>query len=501
MAKGLELRVKTVDLETGTIHIAILNEFQALEEGINAGDRVRIEHNRKKINAIVDFAEVTIKEGEIGLFEDVWKGFNIKSGSIVRVFQVPNPVSISYIKKKIEGNPLNRDEIFAIIGDVVNNKLSEIELSAFVTACQIHELSEEETYNLTCAVVETGETLHLKDKIIADKHSLGGIAGNRTTMVIVPIIASYGITIPKTSSRSITSPAGTADTMEVLADIEFPAKELERKVRKVGATIVFGGTVNLAAADDKLIRIRHPLHLDPIGLMLASILAKKKAVGSTHVLIDIPIGEEAKVVSMGEAEVLGKKFVKLGKKLGMKVDFVITDGSAPIGNGIGPVLEARDVLMVLQQHKNRPLDLEKKCIDLSGELLEMIGKAKMGKGKEMAAEALRNGNAFRKMKEIIKNQNGNPNIQFMDLRPAKLSHNIRAAKSGIVKGISNKAIVSLGRTAGAPAVREAGIYLSKQVGERVKKGDILFTIYSKSKEKLNRCAKMVKEMNIYKIGK
>ncbi len=499
MNKGLHLKAKRIDLETGTINIVVMNEYQALEEGINAGDRVRIEVGNHKINALVDFAETIVEEGEIGLFEEIYRRYKIKAGTFVEVFQVPNPLSVDYIRKKIDGQQLNREEIYEIIKDVVASKLSEIELSAFVTACQILNLTEEETYYLTKAVVETGDTLHLKNKIIADKHSLGGVAGNRTTMIVVPVLASLGVTIPKTSSRSITSPAGTADTMEVLADVEFSAKELEEIVKKTGGAIAFGGTVNLAGADDKLIKVRHPLHLDPVGLMLASILAKKKAVGATHVLIDIPVGEEAKIKNIAEAESLGKLFTDLGKKLDMHVECIITDGSMPIGRGIGPLLEARDVLMVLKQHPNRSMDLEKKALKLCEIILEMIGYAKIGDGYAMALNALKNGKADEKMKEIIKAQGGNPKININDLKVEGMSYLVRTDKEGAVKKISNRAVINIARAAGAPAVKDSGVYLVKNIGERVAKGDILFAIYSKNKEKLGRCIEMADKNNPYSI--
>ncbi len=494
------LKSKLVKVETGNIMIAVLNEIKAMDLGINAGDRIRISMGKKHVNAIVDLSSVDILPDEIGLFEEVSKELGIKKNNVkLKIKQVPNPKSVEYIKKKVNGKTLSYDEIYEIVNDVVHNKLSDIEMSAFVTATYTEGLTFEETISLTKAVVNTGNTLHLKNKLIVDKHCLGGVAGNRTTMVVVPIIAAFGLVMPKTSSRSITSPAGTADTMEVLAEVEFSAEKLEKIVEKVGACIAFGGTVNLAAADDKLIKVRHPLHLDPIGLMLASIMAKKKAVGSTHVLIDIPIGEEAKVKTFDEAELLGTLFESVGEELNMKVDYIITDGSSPIGRGIGPLLEARDVLMVLQQHENRPLDLEKKSLELAGIILEFSDKVSRGKGEKIAKEILQSGKAWLKMKEIIKAQKGNPNINIEDLTPKAYKYEIKAKASGVVKKISNRSIAKVALAAGAPAVIDAGVYLEKIKGDKVKKGETLMSIYYKSKEKLKKCLDILKENPPYVI--
>ncbi len=494
------LKSKLIKVETGNIMVAVLNELKAIELGISAGDRIRISKGRKHVNAIVDLSSVDILPDEIGLFEEVSMELGIKKNNVkLEIKQVPSPKSLEFIKKKINGKTLTYDEIYEIINDIVHNKLSDVEMSAFVTATYTEGLTFEETVNLTRAVVNTGDTLHLKKKLIVDKHCLGGVAGNRTTMVVVPIIAAFGLTMPKTSSRSITSPAGTADTMEVLTEVEFSAKELEKIVRRIGACIAFGGTVNLAAADDKLIKVRHPLHLDPVGLMLASIMAKKKAVGSTHVLIDIPIGEEAKVKTFDEAELLGTLFERVGEKLNMKVEYIITDGNFPIGRGIGPLLEARDVLMVLQQHEKRPLDLEKKCLELAGIIIEFSDKVKRGQGEKIAEELLKSGRAWQKMKEIIKAQKGNPNIKIEDLEPRTLSYNIKSEKSGVIKKISNKSIARIALAAGAPSVMDAGVYLHKIKGDEVKKGETLMTIYYKSNEKLKKCLSILKENPPYTI--
>jgi AMP phosphorylase len=255
--------VKRLDMESDGSFIVALNESRAISEGIHGAERVMVVKGNKSLIAITNLSDIAIKSHQIGVFEEVAKKLELSEGETVEVFPMPSPISIEYIKKKLDGISLNEKEMFSIIDDVVKNKLSRIELSAFITGCYIRGLKKKETYYLTKAVVDTGDTLQLNRKVIVDKHCLGGIPGNRTTIIVVPIIAAYGLTIPKTSSRSITSPAGTADTMEVLANVNLPITELQSVVEKTNGCIAFGGSVNLAAADDKLIKNTTPAAFGP----------------------------------------------------------------------------------------------------------------------------------------------------------------------------------------------------------------------------------------------
>ncbi len=490
----MKLQVKDVDIATGGPLIVILNEIDAHKLDLHYEDRIKIKKNRKEIIAIIDLAEAgsrTVPKGKIGFMEEALKKLGVKHNDYVVIDYEQKPISIQYIKQKLEGKELNKQEMRTIVSDIVNNRLSEVEMTYFVSACYSNKLSKKETIYLTKAMVETGDVLKLKDKIIVDKHCVGGVPGNRTTMVIVPIIAAAGLKMPKTSSRSITSPAGTADTMEVLADVSIPVEKMKKIVDKTNACIAWGGAFNLAAADDKLIYLRHPLSLDPEGMVLASVLAKKHSVGSTHVLIDIPIGRGAKISKEKEAIRYKREFEKIGKELGMKVKVMITDGSQPIGNGIGPSLEARDVLWVLMNHKKAPSDLRDKSLQMAGTIFEMVGKAPKASGKRLAGYTLKSGRAYTKMKEIIKAQGGNV-FEPSKIKLGKYTLNIKAKRNGRVKHIDNKTIARIARIAGAPRDQGAGLYLYRHNGDYVKKGDKLYTIYSDSTQRL-RFAKKIAE--------
>ncbi|MBU2639046.1 MAG: thymidine phosphorylase [Nanoarchaeota archaeon] len=474
----MKLKVKDVDLSTGGPFIAILHEQDAKSLGINAAERVRISRLKKKqqIVAVADIATSGIKPGEVGLFEEPLKHLGVKAGMHIDIELSARPSSVKHISEKLNSMELSECKINDIIDDIMNNRLSEVEMAYFVAGCYTEGLSMKETAALTKAIVKSGAVLGLKKKVIVDKHCVGGVPNNRTTPLVVPIMAALGYTMPKTSSRSITSPAGTADAVEVVAPVSLSLEKLKEVVSKTNACMVWGGSINLAAADDKLIRVRHPLSIDPEGMLLASILAKKKAVGATHVLIDIPCGYMAKFKSKKVAEALGAKFVALGRMLGMKVKVVLTDGSQPIGNGIGPALEMVDVISVLKG--NGPTDLREKAVYIAVEMLKLVNEKNP---EQKVLDALDSGKAFAKFMEIVIAQGGRKHIR---IPKARHFYDVVAVKSGPVSLINNKGIAVIAKFAGAPEDKAAGIYLRVHKGDKVKKGEVLFTIYAKSKMKL-----------------
>ena len=490
----MKLKIKDLGFSTGGPFVSIINRHDASEIDIHKGDRIRIKKGRLEIISVVDLDEdgKIVKRGFIGLFDEVINYLKSKKG-YVDIKIAKRLKSLAYIKKKLEGNKLNKKEIFEIIKDVNNNNLNEVELTYFVSGCYSHGLTMREIEDLTDAIVKVGHKLNLKRYPIVDKHSIGGICGNRTTMIVVPIIASLGITIPKTSSRSISTPSGTSDTMESLAQVSFEVDQIKKIIGKTNGCIVWGGVVDLASADDKMIKVRNPLRLDPYGLLLASIMAKKKAVNASHVLIDIPVGKNAKIETKNEAVNLKRKFVELGKGLDIKVKVVITDGRQPIGNGIGPNLEARDVLDVLLG--KGPKDLMDKSIKMAVYILQMLD---IKNPKKKVLNSLSSGEAYEKMKEIIKAQKGNI-FKPEQLKLGKFKQNIYASKGGRVRELNNKDVSKIARIAGAPNDKSAGIYLYVKKGCRVKKRDKLFTIYANNKKRLNYAISLCKERNPFVI--
>ncbi|MEM4633560.1 MAG: AMP phosphorylase [Candidatus Anstonellaceae archaeon] len=480
--KKIFCKARLMDLTAGG-KIVVLHEDDAHENDLYASHRVILKAGEKEAVAIIDLSSELVKRGEIMLFSEIAEELGAKEGDRIQIKHMQRPASIEFIKKKMDGFPLSAKETETIMRELMENRLSEAELASYITSLYIRGMSDDEIVGLTEAVVKTGETLQLGRSPICDKHCIGGVAGNRTTMVVVPIVAAAGLYIPKTSSRSITSAAGTADTMETLCNVSVDIDEMRFIVRKAKGCIVWGGALKLASADDKLIKIRNPLSLDPTGVMLASILAKKKSVGAEYVIIDIPIGRGAKISDKQEAKKLASNFINIGKRLGMKIEVLITDGSEPIGKGVGPALECIDVLSVL--NNIGPQDLREKSCRLAGALLEMAGKVSQGRGYGVAQNIISSGKALQKFREIVELQGGKHNIKLGDIPTASYKHKIVAQHSGRIFHIDNKMLSKVARAAGAPNDKAAGVLLCCERGDSVKKGDTLFEIHSNSEAKLD----------------
>jgi putative thymidine phosphorylase len=411
-------------------------------------------------------------------------------------------VAIEAIKKKLVGKSLSYNEIFAIMDEIANQRLGPILTTYFAAAGFKEGFSDEELYHLTRAMVATGPQLHFKG-IVADKHSTGGVAGTRTTMVVVPIIAAAGYQIPKTSSRAITSPAGTADTMEVVAPVTFTPKQIEGLVARASGCIVWGGHLGLAPADDILIQIEQPLAFESFDKIIVSIMAKKVASGANHLVLDIPVGPTMKIQHFKDAELIGRKFTFLAKKFNMKVVIDSAEIRENAGRGIGPVLEARDVFQVLEQHKDRPLALEAKAIRLAGKLLNLCFADTPEKknliGEDAAREILVSGKASKKMREIIKTQGGDPSVESATLRPGRFVHEVKASRRGHIHAIDNNQITVICRILGCPTDKKAGIYLNRKLEGTVDKNDILCTLYSTDKWRLTEAMETIKNIPVYSI--
>jgi len=487
-----KMRIKNLGFSSGQ-YLVVIDDSVAVELGVRPHERVKVSYNGREVVAIVNVAR-NIPSNMILANEDILEELNVKEGDYVNIEPAPIPLSIKYIKDRLRGVRLSYDEVKAIVEDIVSGRLSEIELTALVTATHYLGMSIEEMYYFSKAMIETGERLELNKKPILDKHSIGGVPGDKTTMIVVPIIASLGYVIPKTSSRAITSPAGTADRVEVLAPVELNIDEVREVVLKTNGCMVWGGALQLAPADDKIIQVEYPLAIDPF--FVPSIMAKKGSVGATHVVIDIPVGRGAKVKTIGDGHYIARYFIEVGRRLGMQVVCALTYGEEPIGYAAGPALEAREALMTLMG--KGPVDLIDKATNIAGMLLEMVG---VRYGKETAMEALRSGKAEKKFREIIEAQGGDPNVMPEDIAIGDKKFTVYAERSGIVIWINNKAIAQIARLAGAPKDKGAGVLLHVKIGDRVKKGDPLFEVRAEVGYKLDRAEKALEEMKPIGIGR
>lgn len=493
------LKVKALHLIAGR-PIAIIHEETAKWLNLHVGERVRIKkYDRKReIVAPIDITGGTtiLDHDEIALSQEIIQELKLKSKEIVDINPALRPLSIDYIKKKLRGEHLTFTEIFNIVSDIVHNKLTEAEVAYFVSGVYLKGMNLDEITSLTKSMVKTGHQLNFHKKIVIDKHSIGGIEGNRTTPIIVSIIAAaidelkLNAIMPKTSSRAITSAAGTADVIETIAKVEFSIDEIRNIINKTNACLVWGGSLGLAPADDKIIQVERLLSLDPEAQLIASILSKKLAVNATHVLLDISYGKGAKMPNIAAAKKLKEKFEKVATNLNLALRVTLTDGSQPIGNGIGPALEMQDIIKVLRQDSTRPLDLEIRALYLASELLSFVLNISKEEASKTCKEILESAKAFKKFEQIIIAQKGSLSKLDEKLALGKFKIDIISEKQGTITEISNKKMSKIARMAGSPADNGAGIFLYKHVGEQVNKGTKLFTIFAETKEKLSYAKKI-----------
>jgi AMP phosphorylase len=485
------LNARILDLSAGS-RLVVLNAKDAEQLGVLTWDRVRVKSSNERFaSALVDITKSLVPASQIGIPRAVAQELMVQEGEPVTVQPIPPPVSVKYVHAKMQGKKLGREELDAIVRDVVNRNLSEVEMAAFLMAEQYHGMDDNELLCLIRAIAETGSQIDF-EKPVYDKHSIGGVPGNKVSLIIVPIVAAAGLLIPKTSSRAITSASGTADTMSVLAPVEFSAQELRKMVLKTNGAIVWGGGLNLAPADDAFITVEYPLQIDPEPQMIASILAKKLAVGTDFLVLDIPTGEETKIATSEEARRLGNKFIDMGAKLGIRIRCGVTYGGQPVGHAVGPALEAREALETLEGAG--PTSLIEKATALAGLLLEMAGKASKGSGQELAKEILQSGRALTKMKQIIEAQGGDPNIKSEQIPVGSKKQTIIAQADGYLTHVSNSAISQIARTAGAPSEKGAGIILSGKRGHKITKGEPILEIFAERESRLEEAYSLVAKL-------
>jgi thymidine phosphorylase len=449
-------------------------------EGFYAHSRVRITTDKNSIIATVNMiTNGYLSHEEVGLSESAWKLLDATEGEKAYFNHAKPADSMGSVRGKVYGTPFTDNTSRHIIEDITRGAYSDIQLAAFVTACAGNRLDTQEIISLTKAMVNAGCQLDWGAEKVMDKHCVGGLPGNRTTPIVVAIVTAAGLIMPKTSSRGITSPAGTADTMETLAPVALSIADMRNVVEQEGGCIAWGGSVSLSPADDILIRVERALDLDSEGQLVASVISKKVAAGSTHALIDLPVGITAKVRNQEYANKLATQLVTTGEALGIEITPLFSDGQQPVGRGIGPALEARDILAVLQNHPHAPQDLRQRSLVIAGKMLEMGGVAKANNGLERASKILDSGKAWVKFQAICEAQGG------MRTPPeSTFKHQVESTKSGIVCYINNRFISKLAKLAGAPSAPAAGIDIHIRLGDIVEVGQALFDLHAETEGEL-----------------
>ena len=432
---------------------------------------------RSKVNVIDDAALLGIHE--IGLSRHAFETLGLPEHTKVTIERTPSPKSGNALRSKLNGNELSQDEMHMVIRDIAEDRYTEKEIAAFLVAAS-QNLTVGEVQSLTHARAGFAHCFDWGNDLVVDKHSMGGIPGSRITMIVVPIVAAHGLLIPKTSSRAITSAAGTADAMETVAKVELTPDEVQRTVSKSNGCIAWNGRLNHSVVDDVMNSITRPLGVDSTKWAVASILSKKLAAGATHTIIDIPVGPYAKVQQAKEGRELSRLFEEVGAGIGMTVIARVTDGSHPIGRGIGPALEVRDVYKVLQNASDAPKDLREKALGFAASILEWDPNIPRGQGRKTANSILQSGQALSSLERIIDAQ-GRKEIPDS---PGNLVYEVKAPHSGNISNIDSYRVSGIARRAGAPMDKSSGIDLSIKLGQEVKAGDNLYFIHSNVESEL-----------------
>lgn len=481
---GQNLQLKKLGIDTYLEAVAYIRKDSAIcrAEGLHAHVRVKISCHNKTILATLNMVtDGILQPGELGLSDYAWELLGAKEGEAVQLSHPDSLDSMSAVRAKIYGNELSAENFSAIISDITQGKYTDIHIASFLSACAGGRLNHQEIIELTRAMINVGDRLHWDhDHLIVDKHCVGGLPANRTTPIVVAIVASFGLLIPKSSSRAITSPAGTADTMEALTNVDLDFAAMQKVVEQENGCLAWGGNVSLSPADDKLIMIEREMDLDSPAQLVASVLSKKISAGSTHIAISIPTGVTTKVRTQEMADDLVNLFKVVGEAFGLTLKFCFEEGGQPVGNGIGPCLEAIDVLAVLQNLPNAPKDLIEQSLILAGNIIEFSPNIKSGEGWSIAEKILQSGQAWEKFQNICRAQGGlkTPTI-------AKFQHDILADNSGVVSEFDNRNLSRLAKLAGAPHAKAAGVYLHVKLGHKVKPGDKLFTVHAETQGELN----------------
>jgi len=449
-------------------------------EGFEAQAEVEIVARGHELPAVLHRVDADwLADDEVAMSEAAWALLGVEAGEAVLVRHASPRESLSALRAKVYGRRFDYPALRLLMSDIGRGRVSDLHLASFVTACAGGRLDQAEIIALTRAMVDVGERLHWSVSPVMDKHCVGGLPGNRTTPIIVAIVAACGVVMPKTSSRAITSPAGTADTMEMLAPVTLDRTALRKVVEREGGCIAWGGAAGLSPSDDALIRVERPLDLDSEAQLVASVLSKKIAAGSERVVVDMPVGPTAKVRSSAAAHSLSAALMAVGAAVGLQVKVVESDGRQPVGIGIGPALEARDVMAVLSGDKAAPADLRERALMLAGVVLEMAGRCPEGGGLSLARRTLDSGRALAKFIAICEAQGG--------LRsPPRASHvrDVTAPTAGRIGAIDNRRLARAAKLAGAPSDPAAGAEIRVRLGDRVDIGQPLFRLHAESRGEL-----------------
>lgn len=404
------------------------------------------------------------------------------------------------IENKRNGKELAGEEIEFFVKGYTDGKIPDYQASAFCMAVYFKGMTEKETVILTKAMANSGDTVDLSmfGTLSADKHSTGGV-GDKTSLIVAPIVSSLGGKVTKMSGRGLGHTGGTVDKLESIPGYKttLSGDEFISQVEKVGMAII-GQSGNLTPADKKLYALRDvTATVDSIPLIVSSIMSKKIAAGSHNIVLDVKCGSGAFMKTIEDAEILASEMVKIGKGCGRNTAALITDMDRPLGSAIGNSLEVIEAVKVLRGELNN--DLKEVCVALATELISLVFSVPQNEALSMVNDAIDSGKAFNKMKEWISAQGGDVSfIENTDKFPkAQFSFDILAESGGYISSMDTEKIglasvnLGAGRECKEDAIDfSAGIMIFKKTGDKIEKGDIIATLFTNNKSSLEYADKM-----------
>jgi len=412
---------------------------------------------------------------------------------------------LEIIRKKRDGLKLTEEELKYVVEGYIKGEIPDYQMSAFLMAVFFKHLDEDETYTLTEIMARSGDYLDLSDipgkKV--DKHSTGGV-GDKTTLVVGPMVAALGLNFAKLSGRALGHSGGTIDKLESIPGFRtsLDREEFVEGVKKVGV-VISGQTGNIAPADKKIYALRDvTATVDEISLIASSIMSKKLAVGSDAMVIDVKVGSGAFMKNMEDARKLANLLVKIGKMHGRKTVALLTDMDQPLGRMVGNALEVLEAVETLQGHG--PEDFETLCVEIAANML-VLGEvySKLERARMEARKVLKDGRALEKFKQMVEYQSGNPRVVDDPENVLTFASNIvdvKAQDEGFVDHINAEkvgmAVVMLGggRTKKDERIdHSVGVEILKKRGDKVKKGDVIARIYASDFQKIQKARELVEE--------
>lgn len=407
------------------------------------------------------------------------------------------------IAKKRDGKVLTSEEIEFFVNGYVNGDIPDYQISALLMAIYLNGMNVDETTTLTMLMARSGEVIDLSSipGIKVDKHSTGGV-GDKTTFIISPIVASCGVPVAKMSGRGLGHTGGTIDKMESIPGMKtnIDREEFFDIVRNIGACVI-GQSGNIVPADKKLYALRDvTATIESIPLIASSIMSKKLAAGSDAILLDVKTGSGAFMKTTDEAIELAKAMVAIGEKVGRKTIALITDMDRPLGKSIGNALEMKEVCDTLKG--KGPKDLTELCLTLATNMLYLAGKGSLDDCYDLAKDALESGKAFEKLKEMVKAQGGDVSVieDNSKFESSKVARGLAAAQEGYIYSMDTEKcgvasmILGAGREKKEDTIDySAGVIIHKKIGDYVKRGDLIASLYSSSEEKCINSSRLLGE--------